>query len=150
MLQDSKQTCKDLYHCICTIIGVHLTMPPTSATHERSFSGMKRIQNFLRTTMTSDRLSSLALIHEHKDMDIDADPLINVFASEKCITPFLDWRWINVTLTFTLNVFRCWTLISLVFPLVFYLQNTHCYFMKFKKTFIRYTKYSRVTAYCLT
>lgn len=79
-----QQTCKDLYPCICTIIGVLLTMPPTSATCERSFSGMKRIKNYLRTTMTSDRLSSLALIHVHKDMNINVDRVINVFASEKC------------------------------------------------------------------
>ena len=80
-LQDTlQQTCKDLYHCSCTIIGVLLTMPATSATCERSFSGMKRIRNYLRTTMTSDRLSSLALIHVHKDMNIDADQML---ASEK-------------------------------------------------------------------
>ena len=41
-------------------------------------------KNLWRTTMTSDRLSSLALIHEHKDMNIDVDRVINVFASEKC------------------------------------------------------------------
>ena len=34
--------------------------------------------------MTSDRLSSLALIHVHKGMNIDPDQVINVFASEKC------------------------------------------------------------------
>ena len=45
--------------------------------------------------MTSNRLSSLALIHEHKDANIDVDQEINVFASEKCRTPFLDWRWIK-------------------------------------------------------
>ena len=41
-------------------------------------------KNLWITTMTSDRLSSLALIHEHKDMNIDVDRVINVFASEKC------------------------------------------------------------------
>lgn len=87
-LQDTlEQTCKDLYPCICTIIGVLLTMPPMSATCERSFSGMKRIKNYLRSTMTSRRLSSLALIHVHKDMKIDVDKVINVFASDKCRKP---------------------------------------------------------------
>ena len=83
-LQDTRQqTYKDLYPCICTFIGVLLTMPPTSATRESSFSGMKHLKNYLRTTMT-DRLSSLAVIHVHKDMNNDVDQVINVFASEKC------------------------------------------------------------------
>ena len=77
-----QQTYKDLYHCSCTIIGVILTMPPTSVTCERSFSVMKRIRNYLRTTMTSDWL--LALIHVHKHMNINVGQVINVFASEKC------------------------------------------------------------------
>ena len=33
--------------------------------------------------MTSDRLSSLALIHVHKDTNFDVDQVINMFASEK-------------------------------------------------------------------
>jgi len=44
---------------------------------------MKHLKNYLRTTMT-DRLSSLAVIHVHKDMNNDVDQVINVFASEKC------------------------------------------------------------------
>ena len=60
------------------------SMSPTSVTCERSFGGMRDIKNYLRTTMTSDRLSSLALIHVHKGMNIDPDQVINGFASEKC------------------------------------------------------------------
>ena len=76
-----KHTNKDLYPCLFAIFGVLLTMPPTSASCERSFSGIK---NFLRTTMRSDRLSSLAMLHSHKSMDIDVDRVINVFGSQKC------------------------------------------------------------------
>ena len=86
-LQDTlQQTYNDLHPGIFTIIGVLLTMPPTAVRCERSFSRMKRIKNLWRT-MTSGRLSSLALIHEHKEhkyMNIDVDRVINVFASEKC------------------------------------------------------------------
>ena len=39
-----KQTCKDLYSCISIIIAVLLTMPPTSATCEMTFSSMKRVK----------------------------------------------------------------------------------------------------------
>ncbi|XP_052783217.1 zinc finger MYM-type protein 1-like [Mya arenaria] len=84
-LQDTlRQTSKDLYPCIYGILGVLLTMPPTSASCERSFSAMKRIKNYLRSTMSTDRMSSLALLHIHKDMDVDINNVINTFASRKC------------------------------------------------------------------
>jgi hypothetical protein len=79
-----KQTSKDLYPCIYSILSVLLTMPPTSATCERSFSAMKRIKNYLRSTMNTERLSSLAMLHIHKDMDVSIDGVINTFASRKC------------------------------------------------------------------
>ena len=56
--------------------------------------------------MTSNRLSSLALIHEHKDANIDVDQEINVFASEKCRTPFLDWRWIKFVVQSLLYTYK--------------------------------------------
>ncbi|XP_052799078.1 uncharacterized protein LOC128230674 [Mya arenaria] len=84
-LQDTlRQTSKDLYPCIYGILGVLLTMPPTSASFERSFSAMKRIKNYLRSTMSTDRMSSLALLHIHKDTDVDINNVINTFASRKC------------------------------------------------------------------
>uniref|UniRef100_A0A8D8ETT4 Zinc finger MYM-type protein 1 n=4 Tax=Culex pipiens TaxID=7175 RepID=A0A8D8ETT4_CULPI len=43
-----------------------MTIPVTSATAERSFSGLKRLKTFLRSTMTQQRLNSLAIINFHK------------------------------------------------------------------------------------
>ena len=39
------------------------TLPVTSCSAERSFSGLKRIKTPLRSTMGNERLSSLALLH---------------------------------------------------------------------------------------
>ncbi|WAQ95587.1 hypothetical protein MAR_028277 [Mya arenaria] len=39
---------------------------------------MKRIKNYFRSTMSTDRISSLALLHIHKDKDINN--VINTFA----------------------------------------------------------------------
>jgi hAT family C-terminal dimerisation region len=39
-----------------------LTLPVTSATCERSFSKLKLIKNYLRSTMSAERLSDLAML----------------------------------------------------------------------------------------
>ena len=44
-----------------------LVMPATNATSERSFSALKRIKSYLRSTMKQERLNSLMTIHVHKD-----------------------------------------------------------------------------------
>ena len=48
---------------LCQII---VTMPMSSAEAERSFSSLKRIKNFLRNTMGTDRLNSLAMLSMEK------------------------------------------------------------------------------------
>jgi len=62
-----------------------LTLPVTSATAERSFSRLKIIKNYLRSTMTNDRPSGLALISIERDLaeNIDFEATINRFASMK-------------------------------------------------------------------
>ena len=44
-----------------------LVIPATNATSERSFSALKRIKSYLRSTMKQERLNSLMTIHVHKD-----------------------------------------------------------------------------------
>ena len=43
----------------------YLTFPVTSATAERSFSSLRRIKTFLRSTMTHQRLNNLFLLYVH-------------------------------------------------------------------------------------
>ena len=76
-------TNKDLYPSIYAILSILVTMPSSSATAERLFSAMKRIQNYLRSTMGDDRLSSLALLHVHREIEIDVERVIELFASLK-------------------------------------------------------------------
>ena len=44
-----------------------MTVPVTVATAERSFSKLKLIKNFLRSFMSQDRLSGLALLSVEKE-----------------------------------------------------------------------------------
>ena len=55
------------------------TLPVTSCSSERSFSGLKRIKTALRSTMTNERLSSLALLHLHRDIEINIPDIIEEF-----------------------------------------------------------------------
>ena len=44
-----------------------LVMPATNATSERSFSALRRVKTYLRSTMTQMRLNNLMILHVHKD-----------------------------------------------------------------------------------
>lgn len=48
------------------LLRAFLTFPATSATAERSFSSLRRIKTFLRSSMTSKRLNNLFILHVHK------------------------------------------------------------------------------------
>ena len=45
-----------------------ITLPVSSATCERSFSAMRRVRNYLRSTMTEDRFTSLSLLHIESEL----------------------------------------------------------------------------------
>ena len=52
---------------VVTLLKLILVLPSTNAVSERSFSGMRRLKMYLRTTMTQERLNHLLLLHIHKD-----------------------------------------------------------------------------------
>ena len=62
-----------------------LTIPVTVASAERSFSKLKLIKTFLRSTMSQSKLSSLAVISIDNDIGraISYDDLIADFAQKK-------------------------------------------------------------------
>ena len=50
------------------LIRLLLTIPASSCIAERSFSALRRLQNYLRSPMKSNRLNHLSLIHVHSDL----------------------------------------------------------------------------------
>jgi len=70
---------------VCTALLLFLTIPVTSASAERSFSKLKMIKGYLRSTMTQDRLSGLALlsIEQETARKVNFDDLIDEFAEAK-------------------------------------------------------------------
>ncbi|XP_018376756.1 PREDICTED: zinc finger MYM-type protein 1-like [Trachymyrmex cornetzi] len=68
---------------VCTAL--ILTLPVTSASAERSFSKLKLIKTYLRSTMSQSRLSGLATLSIEHELasKLDLDKVIKEFASAK-------------------------------------------------------------------
>ncbi|CAF0940276.1 unnamed protein product [Adineta steineri] len=59
------------------------TIPTNVCGCERSFSSLRRIKTYIRSTTGQERLSSLALINIEKDYQIDIDTIVTDFISKK-------------------------------------------------------------------
>ena len=53
---------------ICIIAKLILVMPATNTVSERSFSALRRVKTYLRSTMKQTRLNHLMILHVHKDI----------------------------------------------------------------------------------
>ena len=73
------------YPNICVLYKLFVTIPVSSAQAERTFSRLKLIKNYLRSTMGEDRLSALAILYIERDLaeKIDFSIVIDKFAKLK-------------------------------------------------------------------
>ena len=53
---------------VIKLLRLYLTVPMTNATAERSFSTLRRLKTYLRSTMTEKRLNHLIFMHIHTDL----------------------------------------------------------------------------------
>ena len=74
-----KQCDKDFFPNVHVLLRIACTLPCTSCECERSFSVMRRLRTYMRCSMSDDRLTSLALMHIHYDMKIDANDVVREF-----------------------------------------------------------------------
>ena len=63
----------DLLCQVGKLVLLLLVMPATNAQSERSFSAVRRIKTYLRSTMTQQRLNNLMVLHVHKSHTDDLD-----------------------------------------------------------------------------
>ena len=61
---------------VLTLLNLILVMPATNASSERSFSAMRRVKTYLRSTMSQDRLNHIILLHCHKDLTDSLDLVV--------------------------------------------------------------------------
>lgn len=64
------------------IIKIFLTIPTNTSSCERTFSCLKRLKSYLRTSMGQVRLSSLASLQIQRSVPIDFDQIIDEFVSK--------------------------------------------------------------------
>ena len=70
---------ESLFPNVCISLRIFCTLPVTVASAERSFSQLKRIKSYSKSTMAQERLQSLAELAK----TIDYDSIIATFASRK-------------------------------------------------------------------
>jgi len=69
---------REIFSEVSLLVRLFLVIPATSATAERSFSTMRRLKNYLRSTMTTERLNSVMIMNVHKDMLDELDDATTV------------------------------------------------------------------------
>ena len=69
---------------VVTCFKIFLTIPVTVASAERSFSKLKLIKNYLRSTMSQDRLSALSIlsIESERARHINVPDIVKQFAEK--------------------------------------------------------------------
>ena len=91
-----------LYPNIVVILRVLLAIPATSASVERDNSASEFVKNVYRSKMSEDRLISLILMYVHKDIKLDYNDIIDMYARRNprrmlFINPLGDKELISVT-----------------------------------------------------
>ena len=78
-------TLQDFYHNLDVALRIFLTIPVTTTTCERSFSKLKIIKNYLRSTMNQNCLTSMTILSIEKCLvdQLSFDDVIDDFASIK-------------------------------------------------------------------
>ena len=76
-----EQIDKDAYVNIYTMLQILITIPISSASCERSISTLRNLKTYLRNTMVQDRLNGLALMHAHREMELDLEKIVDLFAN---------------------------------------------------------------------
>ena len=69
-----------LFSNVHTLLKIACTLPITSCECERSASMLRRLRNYMRATMSKERLTSLALIHTHYEYKHDYDQIVDRFS----------------------------------------------------------------------
>ena len=73
----------DFFPNIRTLLIIAATIPVTTATPERTFSTLKLLKSYQRTTMGQDRLTGLALLYLHRSVNITVEEIIDAFARNR-------------------------------------------------------------------
>ena len=74
---------KDMFSGVDNLLRIYFTMPITTCTAESSFSCLWRVKNYLRLTMSDERLNNVILLHANKELTdhLDLSDIASTFIS---------------------------------------------------------------------
>jgi len=78
----------DLLPSIKKLLQVMATLPVTTCNSERSFSSLRRIKTYLRSTMGVDRLNGLAVLNIHRDIRVSSEQVLDKLCEQPRRMPF--------------------------------------------------------------
>jgi len=83
VIQSAPSEVRTLFAEVEKLVRCLLVVPASSCEAERSFSGLRRLKTYLRSTMSQSRLNSVAVCHVHQQRldDIDLDDICKTFVS---------------------------------------------------------------------
>lgn len=62
-----------------TLLQILATMPVSTATPERTFSTLRRLKTYLRNSTSESRLTGLALLAIHHNIDVKPEEIVKIF-----------------------------------------------------------------------
>ena len=65
-VMNSVTVSRSMFNQVNKLLHIVLTIPVTTSTAERSFSTLRRLKTYLRSTMSQTRLNHLMLLHIHR------------------------------------------------------------------------------------
>ena len=71
---------QDAFPTLISLLRLSLTIAVTTASCERSFSALKRVKSYLRSTMSEERLVSLAILSLERDISLDPEQVVTAFS----------------------------------------------------------------------
>jgi hAT family C-terminal dimerisation region len=74
---------KEIYPNIYNLLKIFATLPVTTCVSERSFSSLRLLKTYLRSTMTQTRLNGLALLYIHRDINVSMTEVIQELCKKK-------------------------------------------------------------------
>ncbi|ESO11935.1 hypothetical protein HELRODRAFT_108960 [Helobdella robusta] len=81
----ASQNLTNIFPNVVIALRIFCTLPVTVSEAERSFSLLSRVKNFLRSTMSEERLTSLGMLALENDLarSLNFDDVVDDFANNK-------------------------------------------------------------------
>lgn len=86
LLQERKG---NVFPNLTTLFRIYVTIPVTSASNERSFSTLRRLKTYLRSTTAEERLNGLALLNIHREIPVSINEVLDELGKKKRRLPFV-------------------------------------------------------------